>query len=75
MEFPDKIQMISGPHAGNIYEKYLGEKKTISNPALYCVDIELIPGDYYRGIKLFARSPGTMSAKFLRDNPNIWIPA
>jgi len=70
----NKIKMIAGPFAGNVYEKYTGEPKVI-NRADICISVELIPGDYYHGLFGSAgrKNPGTMSAKYLQDNVNMWI--
>ena len=72
-----EIKMVGGPFAGNTYQRYDGEPRVINSPA-YCVPVELIPGDYYRGIPSITttglRSPGSMPAKYLQDNPDLWIP-
>lgn len=61
-----KIKMVKGPFAGNVYTQYEGERIIINNLA-YCVSVELIPGDYYRGITQVStdgyRSPGTIVCK------------
>ena len=69
---PEKIKMISGPFAGNIYQRYNGEKEII-NSLRFCVPVELNPGDYYRGIFELKRSPGCMPLKYLQENPAIWV--
>ena len=74
----NKIKMIAGPFAGYEYEKYTGEQKIICSPN-YCVSVELIPGDYYRGIteigQRMTRGPGTMTQDYLKNNPNMWTKA
>ena len=69
-----KIKMIGGPFVGNVYEKYTGKRETINRGDI-CCSVELIPGDYYYGLFGIMRSrPGAMSAKYLEENPNLWIP-
>ncbi len=72
-----EIIMIAGPFKGNNYQRYDGERKTIHH-SIACVDIELIPGNYYRAIPgittTMLRSPGCMPANFLEANPGLWKP-